>query len=214
MTPTDLESYTRQRYNAVGDTFFPQAEIFNFFYAAQMELAMETKCIKNVYTTTTVASQRAYDFPSLTIAISRLEVNGQRVYPNDFMDDDATTGNNPDEVLTGQPTWYQIWGDDLYLRPVPSTSAQTIRVFSYNMPNPVTAVGTLDIPARYHLYLSDYAMSQMCAQDGNNAQATSFMNLWTDHKKRVLRFESERDSSDDFKTVKLEEWLNDETRFL
>ena len=69
MTPVELETYIRQRYNAVGDSFFSQLEIFNSMWQAQMELATESLCIKTTYTTTSVASQRAYDFPTNTISV-------------------------------------------------------------------------------------------------------------------------------------------------
>ena len=106
MTPTELETYVRQRYNAIGDNFYPQALIFNYFYDAEMELARKTKCIQRVYSTTTVASQRAYDVPSLSHAIARVEYDGERLQPNDFVDDDSMTGGNADETITGRPTHY------------------------------------------------------------------------------------------------------------
>lgn len=200
MTPTDLETYIRQSYNAVGDTFYPQ--IPNFIYEAQIELARKTMCIRNVYTTVSVASQRVYDFPSTAIAIARVEYDGERIFPNDFIDDDSQTGNNPDETLTGIPEYYQQWGQDLYLRPTPSTSALTIKIYSYDLPSVVTPTGTLDVPTRYHMDLADYALYKMALQDKDFSAADRYKSLWDQKVKDAVIFERQRHVADEFRTVK------------
>lgn len=213
MTPTDLETFTRQRYNAVGDNFFSQAEIFNYFWAGQMELAQETFCIKNTYTTTSVASQRAYDFPSTALSIGRVEYDGQRVYPNDFVDDDGLTGNNPGDTSTGIPQNYQLWDDQIYFRPLPSASALTITIYSYDLPSQPTSVGTIDVPARYHLMLVDYALYCMLSKDKNKALAADYFGQWQMHKKLALQTERLRDSGDSLNVVKDMADIVDDSRF-
>jgi hypothetical protein len=213
MTPTDLETFIRQRYNAVGDNFYPQAEIFNFIYAAQMELALEIFCIKTTYTTTSVASQRAYDLPSLSFSVRRIEYDGMRIYPNDFIDDDALTGNYPDETSTGVPVNYQTWGDQFYLRPVPSESSKTIKVYSYNMPDIVTATSTLGVPVRYHLMMVDYALYCMFSQDKNFDLSEHHRGIWEKHKKLALQTERLRDSGDGYKVVKSVDDIQIDSRF-
>lgn len=209
MTPTELETYTRQRYNAIGDNFFPQTEMFNFFYEAQNQLAMKTNCIRSVYTATSVASQRAYDFPTNAIAIVRVEYDSERIFPNDFIDDDAQTGNNPDETVTGRPQYYQQWGQELYLRPTPSTAGLTLKVWSYDMPSVPTANGTLDVPTRYHAKLSNYALAQMCYQDKNASLGDRFLRQWDKDVEDALVFERQRHVADEFRTVK--DWAEQAT---
>lgn len=202
MTPVDLETYVRQRYNAVGDTFFPAVEIYNFFYMAQMIMATKTFCIQNVYTTTSVASQRQYDFPSSTIAILRVEYDGKKIDPNDFDDDDISTGNNPGTTSTGTPTTYQIWGSDVYLRPIPSTSALEIKIYSFDEPQTVSAITQLDVPGRYHLMLADYALFCMFAQDKNNVMSSKHLAIWEQHVMDVKDIEARRRVADKFNVVK------------
>lgn len=201
MTPPDLETYVRQRYNAVGDNFYPQLEIFNFFFAAQMELARETFCIKGTHTQNTVVSQRAYTRDTSIISIRRVEWNGERIYPNDFLDDDGLTGNNPDETITGRVEAYQEWGDTVYLRPIPNAIA-TLKMYSYDMPSVVTAVGTLDVPSIYHLDLADYALYCMFAQDKNYQSADYHLGIWNQKKKDAVKTERAKLSGDEFKIVK------------
>lgn len=200
MTPTELETYIRQSYNAVGDNFYPQ--ILSFVYEGQIELAKKAMCIRSVYTTVSVADQRVYDFPTNAIAVTRIEYDGERIFPNDFIDDDSLTGNNPDETLTGIPEYYQQWGQDLYLRPTPSTSALTIKIFTYDLPSVVTSVGTLDVPVRYHMDLADYALYKMALQDKDFNGARLYKDSWDKKVLEAVRFERTRHVADEFRTVK------------
>lgn len=212
MTPTELEEYVRQRYNAVGDNYFSQSEIFGYFWAAQMELAQETFCIQNTYTTTSVVDQRVYDFPANTLSIRRMEHDGERIFPNDFLDDDGLTGNNPDDDISGKPEHYQIWGEQYYLRPAPSEAA-TIKLYTYDLPTQPTSSGTLDIPSRYHLMLADYALYCMLSKDKNRPMAKDHLDLWIGHKRLVLQTERLRKTGDSFDVVKDMDQVADDTRF-
>lgn len=209
MTPSDLETYVRQRYNAVGDTFFPTAEIMNFFYQGQIELAIETNCIQSTYTTSSVDGQRAYDFPTDAISVRRVEYDGARIYPSDFIDDDVLTGNSPDTTSEGIPQFYQIWGSQIYLRPKPNASSETIKVYSYDMPSIPTAAGTLDVPSYAHVYLADYALYCMTMQDKNTALADRFLEKWEQNKVMVKKIEASRMVGDSFRVVKDEDHLCD-----
>lgn len=202
MTPTELEEYVRSRYNAVGDTFFSQEEIFNYFWQAQMELAREALCIKRTYTTTSVQGQRVYDFPTSTISIRRVEYDGERIFPNDFSDDDVLTGNSPDEAITGRAENYQQWGYQIYLRPIPDTDGLTIKIYGYDMPSQPTEAGTLDVPLIYHLDLGDYALYCMFGKDKNHQMADYHLGIWNSKKKEVLRAERLRLTGDEYETVK------------
>ncbi len=213
MTPSELETYVRQRYSAVGDSFFAQGEIFNYFWAAQMELAQDAFCIRNTYETLSVIGQRVYDYPTNALSLRRVTYNGQRVFPNDFIDDDTLTGNNEDETLTGTPTHYQVWGEQFYLRPSPAVVSDTIKLYTYDLPTQPTTSGTLDVPARYHLMMADYALYCMLSKDNNRVMAADHLNLWTSHKKLVLQTERLRDSGDSFDVVKDMDDISDDFRF-
>lgn len=214
MTPTELEEYVRQRYNAVGDSFYTQLEIMNYFWAAQLELSQETQCIRSIYTTTSVTDQRAYDFPTKGFSVARVEYDGERILPNDFIDDDGLTGNNPADAITGRAAHYQVWGSQIFLRPIPSETGLTIKIFSYDIPSQPTAAGTLDVPAYYHLMLADYALKCMFAKENKHQMAGYHGALWQQHKNTVLKLERARMIGDSFRVVKDREDLWDESRFI
>lgn len=213
MTPTELETYVRQRYNAVGDNFFPQAEIFNFFWKAQMELAIEFDVIKRVYTTSTVISQRAYDWPTNAIKLSRMTYEGEPLTPNDFVDDDAYTGGDEDETSTGRPCNYQQFGNSFYLRPIPS-AVGTIKLYTSDMPSVPTSAGTLDVPTQYHVFLADYALHAMCSQDQNAAMADRYLSYWQNSKNLVRQLEKKKLSADRLPVVKDVDSLYRESRLI
>lgn len=215
MTPTDLETYIRQRYNAVGDNFFPQAEIFNFLWKAQMELAVEFDVIKRVYTTVTVASQRAYDWPTNAIKLIRMTYDGEKLEPNDFSDDDTYTGSDENETVTGRPYWYQQFGTSFYLRPVPGTAeaGMTIKLYTSDMPSVPVSAGTLDVPAQYHVFLADYALHAMCSQDQNANMADRYLSYWQESKKLVQQLEKKKLSADRLPVVRDIETMSLDVRF-
>lgn len=215
MTPTDLETYIRQRYNAVGDNFFPQVEIFNFIWKAELELANEFNLIENITTTVTVASQRAYDWPTNAIKLYRITYDGEKLEPNDFVDDDSYTGGNENETITGRPLWYQQYGKQYFLRPVPGTAeaGKQLKLYTYDMPSVPTPTGTLDVPDQYHAFLADYALYAMCMQDQNATMADRYMVTWKESKKIVGQLETKKLSADRFFVVKDIDYIYHDMRF-
>lgn len=207
MTPDDLIEDCRQRYNAVGDAFFADAELYDLLFDASMELATETECIESTDTSITTADgTRSYSYPSNVYKIHRIEYNGVRLDPTDFLEDDFYTGNDADTTNKGDPRYYQIWNDTIYLRPVPD-AAQTVTLYTIEFPIAVSSGSTLSIPERYHPYLKDYLLSAMFSKDGNERLAVYHRNLWASSVIKVKRVEMKRKISDQYKVTKVQEQL-------
>jgi hypothetical protein len=177
MTPSEIENTARLRYNAVGDSFYSQSEIFDMIYAASLELAMEAECIKAIQTTTTVASQQEYAKPTNCISVKRVTYNGYKLQPMDMRDDDALTIYNQATTSTGSPTHYFEWGSSIFLRAIPNDT-QTLKIFTINIPSAVSSSSTLDVPARYHMWIVDYLLAMMFAKDSNRAMSAYHLDLW------------------------------------
>lgn len=186
MTPTELEEYARQRYNAVNDTFFSQSEMLRYIYDAQMQLARETDCIRAVYTTTTVASQQEYEFPSRVIKLKRVTYNGQRVDPRSLQEVLDMTGSVASP--TGSPLCYAIWDEAIYLAPTPD-DAQTLKLFAVLEPDEVTAASVFEVPTRYHLDLAEYCNWQMAIKDKNYSGAALHQQNWQTILAKAKAFE-------------------------
>lgn len=184
---TELITYARQQYNAVGDTFFSDDEARLEIYQAQMELAKETKCIRSVFTTTSVSSQQTYAFPTAALEIKRVTFNGDKVRPDSLenvLDLTSSTG-----AATGTPYIYAIWNETLYFGPIPN-AAQTIQIFSINEPGTITSSATaLEVPSRYQAELVEFVLWKWCLKDKNYQGATLHQTLWQKCVDRAKAYE-------------------------
>lgn len=206
MTLGDLVTFIRQQYNAVGDNFFSDAEIYSLIYAGCMELSRQTRCIRRVYTTSTVASQQEYTRPTNTVMIKRITYNGNKLYPVTMREDDSLTMSNSTTTATGTPQYYFEWSDSIYLRPVPS-GVGTLKIFSINQPQAITSASTLEVPERYHLDLADYVLYRMAIKDKNPNTAAEYLSLWRDKVLQAIRFERMALRGDSFTHVQDEDLL-------
>lgn len=198
MTPADLELYARERYNAVGDPHFTSQMILNLIYQAQMEMALECYCIENTYSTTSTNGTREYSYPTNAIAVRRVEYNGVKLYPRTLEADPKTSTSAP----SGTPSTYAIWNRELILFPTPDATGDTIKVFTYNMPQVVTAGSSLDVPSKYHLNIIDYILSIFYAKDQNESMATYHRNLWERGINRIKRERAKSRRGDELMVVR------------
>lgn len=211
MTPLDINTYARARYNATGDTFFTDTEIYYSIYQAELELAAEVPGIIEVYLSATSLTQgtRQYPFPAQARAIKRIEfVNlagiANKLEPITFREDDALTLVNVASTTMGSPQFYETYNYQIYLRPVPDTTGTTINIYSYNEPVVVTSMTTLEIPSIFHMDLCDYVVFQMYLKDKNLEIATAYAQKWETAKARIKRWVQKKKRTDAF-TVTMNE---------
>jgi hypothetical protein len=200
--PSEIADDVRQRYNAVGDNFFADQELYDLMFDGSMELATETECIEAIdSSTSTVSGTISYSLPTRAFKIHRVTWNGIRLDPIDFMEDDYFTGNSFATTQTGDPRYYAQWSTSVYLRPVPN-AAQTLVFYTCNYPADVTAASTLSLPVQYQTYLKDYLLSRMFSKDGNHVMAKYYQDIWEANVVKVKRVEMKRKVSDQYKIVK------------
>lgn len=206
MTPTQIETIARERYNAVGETFWSQSEIMNLIYLACLELANETLCIERTYTTTTTANTQEYSYPSNAISIKRVTYDGVKLSPIDQRRADSLTLNNTTTTITGSPDYYTDWNSTLSLFPVPN-DAKTLKVYTYNEPQAVTTTSTLEVPSFAHGRLINYILSEMYAKDKDFGSAQYYKQMWEQDKVQIRQWMKKRRRGDSFATVLDEESL-------
>lgn len=207
MLITDLETQTRNQYNAVGDSFFGSTEIIHYFYEACTQLGREAYLIEKVDTSVpTVISQLSYDIPQYVIAIKRLEYNGQKLKLIDFREDDMLTSLNHNLTATGTPVYFAIFNRKVYLRPIPD-AVQTLTFYSYNEPAALTASSTLEIPTQFHTSLIPYALSCMYAKDKDISASAFYKTIWEKEKSEAKKWARKMRRGDAFAVVKSEDHL-------
>lgn len=204
MTPTEIETAARNKYNAIGDSFFSSQELMNLMWDACNQLASDCFLIKRTYSTSTVVGQQEYTKPTNTISIKRITYNGQKIKPITFREDDTLTGLDQSTTSQGTPAYYFEWDGSIYLRPIPG-EVGTLNIYSLNMHSAITSTSTLEIDEIYHMSIVDYVVSEMAAKDSNFNMAKWYLERWENTKKKALSFEKKRLRGDSFATVQAEE---------
>lgn len=197
MTPDEIQAAARRKYNVVGDSFYNDDYFYDLIYEAETELAEESLCIHKVYSTTSVASQREYAWPTNAIAIKRIEYDGNKLRYATFRQDDALTLSQADTTETGTPDFYELWDRTIYLRPIPGTSSLTIKIFSYDMPSlQSTGNANLDTPVHYHKDIVNFVVSNLAAKNQDTATAQYYMGMWEKAIRRARKWEARRKRTD------------------
>lgn len=204
MTITQLLTSARRRYNSVNDSFFADEELINILYDACLDFARTTLCIERVYTTSTVASQQEYSYPTSAIAIKRIQYNGKKLQPINMRQDDSITALNQSTTATGDPQYYFIYNETIYLRPVPA-GVGTLKIWTYNEAQELTVASTLEIPTQFHLDLVDYMASEMAAKDLNFTTAKYYLEKWERRKAEAKKWTQKKKRTDGFASVMDEE---------
>lgn len=213
MIVADILTYSRSLYNATGDTFFTDLEIYFLIYKAELELCNECNLIESIDSTTlTVSGTNSYNYPTNARIIKRLTYTNlvgiaNKLEPITFREDDALTLVNVASTTLGTPQFYTIYNSKIYLRPTPDTSACTVTFYTYNEPIPVTAVSTLEIPTVFHADLVDYVLMNMYLKDKDVNSASAYKGSWDLTKARIKRWVQKRKRGDAFTVVQNEDNL-------
>lgn len=200
-TPTELETIIRQRSNTVGDSFWSSDEMLSLFWMAHIEMAREALCIERIYTTTSVADQQDYDYPTQTIAIKRITYDGEKLEPITMREDDALTLSDMDTTSTGRPKYYFVWNNTLYLRPIPDTSDLEIKIFSFNEPQEILTTSTFEIPSQFVPDTQYYVLSAMAVKEGDVSRANFYQGMWAEAVRRCKAWTRKRLRGDAFAAV-------------
>lgn len=198
MTPQQVNTAIRQRYNAEGDDFFSDAMIWDIIYQAQMVMAQEAFVIERKYSSTSVAGTRELDYPTTAMALRRVEYDGEKILPVSLDEDPKTSTTE----VSGDPREYAIWNNEIILFPTPSTTGDTIVIYTYNEPQAVSDTSTLEVPSEYHLDIIDYGLSILYAKDGNMPMSQYHERRWEKGLERIKRTRAKKKRGDQFVIVR------------
>lgn len=203
MTPAEIETAARRKYNSTSSSFYAAAEIYDLIYQAELEIARDTKMLEGVTTTTSTASTQSYSYPTGVLEIKRVEYNGAKLQPIVFRQDDNLTLFNSNETTVGTPIYYYDWAKTLYLRPIPQTSSVQIRIYYYKEPAQVTsATQVLEVPALFHMCIVDYVVAEMAAKDQDHVTSNQYFDKWYNkHMPAMKAWTHKRRTGDAFKVV-------------
>lgn len=202
MTPSEIQTAARRKYNAVGDTFYEDDFFYDLIYEAETQLAEQALVIQKRYETVSVVSQREYSWPTNAMAIYRLEYDGQKLQLINFRQDDAVTLSETDTTQTGTPSFYELWDRTIFLRPIPETAGLTIKIYSYDMPSRQSSgSATLDTPSHYHKDIVNFCVAALAAKNQDMQSYQAYKALWDTALKRAKIWQRKRVNQDSFKRV-------------
>lgn len=206
MTPAQIETAARRKYNSLSSSFFATAEIYDLIYQAELEISAITKMLegRTVISGGSVAGTQSYAFPTGVLELKRVEYDGKELLKIDFRQDDAATAGDSNTTSQGIPEFYYEWDNTLYLRPIPSASSEQIRLYYYKEPVAVTSASqTLEVPATWHMAIVDFVVAEMAAKDKQFDQATFYMDRWQNvHLPAMLAWVRKRKTGSRFNIVK------------
>lgn len=182
MTPSEIEEASRRMLNAVGSSFWSSSEIIsNYLYMAALEMAQETFCIQNRYSTPSVASQQEYAVPNRMLAVKRVTYDSEKLKPISLQQLDSIDLNT-NTTVTGTPQYYYHYDDAFGLYPAPQEDAKNIVVFSFDEPSVPTSISTLEIPTRFHGFLVIGTAFYMSLKELGHPHVSRFEWMWNDSR--------------------------------
>lgn len=214
MTPLEVADAARREYNvASGDTFFSDTQMYEWLYAAEIELCKKTTIAKQVFSTTTTASVQEYNYPTNAFMIKNVTYDGRPLKRITFRDDDLLTGGDQSSTSEGTPVGYVDWAQVLYLRPIPD-DAKTLKMWCYVHPAEVhTASSSFVIPDEFHMQLKEYLLARMCAKNKNYDGYNFYYNLWLGVIVEATEYVRLKERGDNFNTVQNVDLLENNNLF-
>lgn len=201
MSPTQVLESARQSYNAVGDTYWSDAELLKYAYYAELELNREGLAIERTFTTNTVVDQREYNYPTNMMQIKRLTYDGAKLKPITFGEWDLLTVNDTSSTETGEPQYYMTWNSVIILQPIPDTVAE-LKIRGIVRPTLQAITGTFLIDEQFHPAIVDYVVWRMTIKDSNNPMADRYRGIWNEHIAGIRRWRQKKRRGDRFARVK------------
>lgn len=134
-------------------------------------------------------NQEAYRLPSDWLKLKRVEVtyDGSKWYPAEVVDDanylqyalDSTTISQ--QFTTNNPK-AALFGDSLYLRPIPTTAVtEGLRIWYVRMPSLLSsASASLPTPSEYHQFLAYGVAKEIALRQGENDLYDRMAQMWED----------------------------------
>lgn len=141
-----------------GSQLYTDAQIQDIIQDGMEQFVLDTRALKDVATTSSVAGTRAYSLPSDIMFDLRLAYNGVEIPRTSQFDLDNTYFNDWSQQ-TGTPTSYYVDLDPnnqkLYLFPTPSTAVTNGIVLEY-VKIPPTLSGDSSVPFDAHTLMTPY----------------------------------------------------------
>lgn len=178
----NLEQLTRQvlsRLNETDDSFVNRDDIRNYLNEALDDLTDALRVEAPPAAITLIEDVDEYDIPENLNRFARVELEGTRLIFNEFK-----TFNEIQQDNT-----YTVWGDKLYIRPIPTSAeaGQTLKVYYYRKPSHMEHKDDkADIDGKYDQFLILYALAKAFERDEELELFSSTMQQYEAKKNEMV----------------------------
>lgn len=169
-----------------------QADIIRWSNDAQVEIVRQTECLQIHAETDSIADDGSYDVPTDFIRLRRVTYEGIPLHRTNLEDLDGSTRG---AIAEGTPTKYYLWGEKLFLHPVPTSSGSGV-LDIYYLKRPDTLVASNDvpeIPVHLHEDIVRYCLARAKELDEEDGKAQEVM---SDFSLRMMQAREEQFSNE------------------
>ena len=172
--------------------------ILNDYYYRQVSIFVNTnedKFGRKAYTTLNINPvQEYYRLPPDCMRVKRVEVTYDGSQWRKMREIDAGQVENyaldPTSIKNYYNTtspYYEIYGDSIYLRPIPSTSISLgLKLWYIRLPAMLSNMtATIAVPTEYQGYLAYGVAAEVATRQGNDSLAAAMFQKWEDGKIKI-----------------------------
>jgi len=135
-----------------------------------------------------VANQQAYnlpaDFDRLAVAlVDNTSTRLQEVSPESYW---SSYGDVP---ATGTPSYFLIWGSQLWVSPVPTAATGGLVIYYWRMPTLMTDDShSPEFASQFHLILADFACQHLWHREEDFSKARAYGERFLEGVERMARY--------------------------
>lgn len=174
MLASEIVTRIRRAFADNNSVEITDADVIRWINDGQKEIVGQLDLLQQKATTAPVANIGHYVQPSDLLKMHSIKYNGKTLEGISLQQAEELFPSKDDanNIDTGTPTHFWMWGGEVYFYPVPTNGNDVIMCYYNRMPVEITDVTqTPEIPAIYHNRLVEYCMAQAYELDQDPASA-------------------------------------------
>lgn len=182
-TANDVASYVKRQFGDESGTQMTDSDIWRWINSAQLEIIAQNQAIKAFATTAVVNGLESYDLSSLSAhQIESIHYNGYKLPGKTFSEAENYITTDVAFNETGTPEFWYLWGNLLYLWPVPNLDiVDGLKIYYTKMPTTVIDGTTaLSLPDKYFEDICLWVMHKAYEMDEEFQQSNETLQRFTD----------------------------------
>lgn len=180
-----------------------RADITNWANDAQLDIVRKTECLQFHFETDSIANDGSYTFPIPFVRLRRVTFNGIKLKRIELEELDKIAGDREAQPKVGTPDRYYVWGNRLFLYPLPSKDGEgNLEIYCVKRPEALSGDQSIpEIPEHMHEDIVRYALARAKELDQEDDRSDMIM---SEYEARVAlsRDETQNPEIDSYPSVR------------